>query len=421
MSNYTKSTSFTSKDALLTGDPNKKIRGSDVDTELDAIGSMSATKANKIASPTNNNVIKQDANGDLVDSGYSFPNLVGACLLTLTEINKLDGYTGNTNDLNAIAGIAALTITPAKIGYLSDVTSNIQAQFTATLAAAAALVDDLSGVTDVPAARDNLGFPAYKLYGDGLDGDITYSSTQNIASGLYFCDNFTVNSGVTLGVTESTNGYLIVIAKTAITINGTINLTGKGSAGGAGGVPSNPGTTGDAGYFGGSGGGGGKHPSGAVGGDGGAARNIAGGVDGAPGAAGNTFATGSGNRSLIKSQLDYQNWILSSLLKGGAGGGGGGGETNSGQAGGNGGGVVILIAPTITIGGSASITASGNAGTASSTSGGAGGGGGGGVIILLCPATTMGGTLTASGGAGGNASAGTWDGGAGGAGFTFYE
>jgi hypothetical protein len=51
MSNYTKTTNFTAKDTLPAGDTNKIIRGSEFDTEFDAIAVASATKAN-IASPT---------------------------------------------------------------------------------------------------------------------------------------------------------------------------------------------------------------------------------------------------------------------------------------------------------------------------------------------------------------------------------
>ena len=51
MSNYTKTTNFTAKDSLPSGDTNKIIRGSEFDMEFDAIATASATKAD-IASPT---------------------------------------------------------------------------------------------------------------------------------------------------------------------------------------------------------------------------------------------------------------------------------------------------------------------------------------------------------------------------------
>jgi hypothetical protein len=51
MSNYTKTTNFTAKDTLPTGNPAKIIKGSDFDTEFDALVTAVASKANS-ANPT---------------------------------------------------------------------------------------------------------------------------------------------------------------------------------------------------------------------------------------------------------------------------------------------------------------------------------------------------------------------------------
>jgi hypothetical protein len=51
MSNYTKATNFTSKDALSTGNPSKLVRGSEIDTEFSAIQTAVNSKADS-ASPT---------------------------------------------------------------------------------------------------------------------------------------------------------------------------------------------------------------------------------------------------------------------------------------------------------------------------------------------------------------------------------
>ena len=50
MANYTKTTNFTSKDSLSSGDTNKIIRGSEFDTEFNAIATAVQTKAD-LASP----------------------------------------------------------------------------------------------------------------------------------------------------------------------------------------------------------------------------------------------------------------------------------------------------------------------------------------------------------------------------------
>jgi len=51
VTNYVKSTNFTSKDSMASGSPAKTIRGSEVDVEFNQIEVCSATKAN-LASPT---------------------------------------------------------------------------------------------------------------------------------------------------------------------------------------------------------------------------------------------------------------------------------------------------------------------------------------------------------------------------------
>jgi hypothetical protein len=51
MSNYSKTTNFGAKDTLPSGDTNKIIRGSEFDTEFDALVTAVATKADT-ASPT---------------------------------------------------------------------------------------------------------------------------------------------------------------------------------------------------------------------------------------------------------------------------------------------------------------------------------------------------------------------------------
>lgn len=51
MSNYVKTTNFTAKDSLSSGDPNKVIRGSEFDTEFSNIATAITSKADS-AGPT---------------------------------------------------------------------------------------------------------------------------------------------------------------------------------------------------------------------------------------------------------------------------------------------------------------------------------------------------------------------------------
>ena len=58
----------------------------------------------------------------------SFPNISGAVTATHTELNNLDGYTGNTADLNILSGADTGGLTAAELLYVAGVTSDIQAQ-----------------------------------------------------------------------------------------------------------------------------------------------------------------------------------------------------------------------------------------------------------------------------------------------------
>ena len=44
MTNYSKTTNFTAKDSLVSGDANKIVKGSEIDAEFDNIATASATK-----------------------------------------------------------------------------------------------------------------------------------------------------------------------------------------------------------------------------------------------------------------------------------------------------------------------------------------------------------------------------------------
>jgi hypothetical protein len=79
MSDYVKTTNFTAKDTLTTGDPAKVVRGSEIDTEFANIATAIATKADK-ASPT--------------FTGTVTAGTVSAGAVTVTSLTNSGDYTG---------------------------------------------------------------------------------------------------------------------------------------------------------------------------------------------------------------------------------------------------------------------------------------------------------------------------------------
>lgn len=254
------------------------------------------------------------------------------------------------------------------------------------------------------------------FFGDGANGVITYSSNQNVATGIYCCTNWTLNSGVTITLTRAGqhNTFILLCTGTA-TIQGTINGAGGSSiAGRTYQLPAG----------GGSGGGGGSGQSVTVGsgGDGGDALYNEGGA-GSTGASGTPGGAGVAiDANVLQSRL-LMHSILAHSYSGGNGGNGGAADPSGNIASGGGAGVgLIIIANTINFTSSGTINTNGGAGVAGisdTSSGGGGGGGGAGAQLMAADTyTNNAGTRTFSGGAGGAAGggAGSSAGGAGGAG-----
>ncbi|MDH5426444.1 MAG: hypothetical protein OEY29_15770, partial [Gammaproteobacteria bacterium] len=193
-----------------------------------------------------------------------------------------------------------------------------------------------------PAAFSNNAFGLYYL-GSEDDGAKIVSSSENLASGEYHYTNLTINSGQTLGVTESFDGYLLIRATGTVTLTATsiINLAGKGAEGGASQTGVGDGIPGSVGSGGGTGGGGGSSDTTQKGGPGGDSivrtNSI---VGGAQSAVGPNAVGGVGNavsaaiQKIIQAQIGLDLYRLN-----GSGGGSGGRRTGAfSGGGGNGGG-----------------------------------------------------------------------------------
>ena len=248
-------------------------------------------------------------------------------------------------------------------------------------------------------------------FGDGSDGAQAWTTAGSpYSTGLRQCTTFSIAAGQT--ATLSPRGTLIIMAKTSITITGTLNHDGGGGEGGFYNDASVSGVfmggNGGAGMYGGSGGGSGA--TGLYGGDGGDVLYARGGA----GTVGGAGTAGSAQPSIVQNTLKLLTpGVLNAGNRWGAGaqmgrqgqsstgGGGGGGFCQAGVGfgtwkGGDGGGLIILIAPVITLQAGSFIYSRGTAGVSY------GGGGGGGCVIAATPAGgySSAGTITTTGGAG---------------------
>jgi hypothetical protein len=115
MSDYVKSTNFATKDSLLTGDPLKVIKGTEIDDEFEALETSIATKAD-LASPTFTGVPKAPT----AASGTNTTQLATTAFVTSeidTAVNNLPA------DSVCSAQIAANCVTADELDVAGDGTS----------------------------------------------------------------------------------------------------------------------------------------------------------------------------------------------------------------------------------------------------------------------------------------------------------
>lgn len=306
--------------------------------------------------------------------------------------------------------------------------------------------------------------------GTGVDGAyIAPAGTSSLASGTYNYSSFTIPSGSTVTVIGSSP--LVINCTGAVSINGTLDLSGSngsnnsnacsigastaGGAGGAGGggggasggnggnsTSSNGTTTVGSngtsfGSFSGRGLGGGVPNSYGSGGGGGGGGGASYGTLGSAGGMGsatifNPSGTSGGSSGSIYGDAGISTYYSGSVLLGGSGGAGGGASSgnpsrSSGAGGGGGGGAVGINAQSVDLtnglisvkggnGGSGSSPASCSSHSGGYAAGGAGGGGSGGTVLInyitTCTSCTVGSNVNISGGTGGTGT--SWNGATGG-------
>lgn len=259
--------------------------------------------------------------------------------------------------------------------------------------------------------------------GDGSDGAVLFDSggadtAFATRSGTTWTLSRTV-LGTTIqldsGVTLATGGYHL-LATTSINLDGTVNRAGSNGSGTTGGTGAAATGAGDGGN---TGTGANGSSAVAVGTNGSSTTSSGGGGGGNGGASGGAEAGGTGGTATVPTagQTPFRDIQAAALLgkilgtsvtrvAGGASGASGGNASGAGTssgAGGGGGGTLAMIAPTITVSATGTVSLKGGNGSNASGAGnaGGGGGGGGGLLYIVARTYTNSGTVTVAGGTGG--------------------
>ncbi len=206
MSNYTKSTNFTAKDSLPTGDTNKVIRGSEFDTEFNAIQTAVGTKAD-LAGPTFTGTATFDG---ITATGTV--NFTGGSVTTNIDGGTIDGVTIGGSSAGA-GTFSSLTATTADIN--------------------AGTVDNtvIGGSTPAAGTFSSLTATTANIDGGSIDGAVIGGSTP--AAGSFSTadidggtiDNTVIGGTTPAAVSGTTGTFSGAVSGTTGTFSGAVSGT----------------------------------------------------------------------------------------------------------------------------------------------------------------------------------------------------
>jgi len=194
MGDYVKSTNFAAKDALSSGDTNKIVKGTEINTEYDNIATAVSSKADK-ASPTFTgtvNVAAITASSTITGAltGNVTGNLTGAVTGSLaggTGLPLTTGVTGTLPVANGGTGAATLTANSVVLGNGTSAVQLVAPSTSGNLLTS-------NGTSWTSAAPPSSGVTSL----NGQTGSITNTSIDAIGSVIIAVNGITVSDGTIL-------------------------------------------------------------------------------------------------------------------------------------------------------------------------------------------------------------------------------
>ena len=109
MSNYTKATNFATKDGLTTGDPAKRIKGTEIDTEYNAIASAISSKADSNSPTLTGTPLAPTASSGTNTTQIATTALVFAAMQALYPVGSIYSNVSSSTNPGTLFGFGTWT------------------------------------------------------------------------------------------------------------------------------------------------------------------------------------------------------------------------------------------------------------------------------------------------------------------------
>lgn len=235
MADYTQNTFFSPKDSLISGDPAKRIRGSDIDAEFVEIQSAISTKEDKSSKNQPSGYVGLDASQQVPRVYLPQANEL---LRGTVELATVEEATTGTDTERAVTPAGLKAAMPVVVSYSVQKSANTSVTNTIDYALDPHLVTPsvVAGVYDIDAVLDVL-FPALSVGGFGFslaggtatlrnDATLDASSTSTVWSfvggGAYLA--FARHAGGDQNSGGAASARFLAKARVVVTSPGTIGL-----------------------------------------------------------------------------------------------------------------------------------------------------------------------------------------------------